>query len=403
MEQPNHKEIQIQANGLKYMVTYGVCFFSLGLCMSQLGVLLPYMADNLGVSLAQISFLFTANSLGYLLGSAGGGRLYDHYKSHHLMLIALVLMAMVGVLIPLIINIYILLVVIFIFGLGQGMLDIGGNVNILWVFQSEASPYMNGLHFSFGFGAFVAPIIIRLVMQFTNGSIVWPYWIISILFLPSIIGLLLLRSPENPEKFDNTQQVKPAVNRKLITFMVILFFLYVGVEVGFSGWIFTYVTQLNIVNETLGSYMTSVFWGALTMGRLLSIPLAKKIQPLNQLFGNFILAILFVGVILLWPLNSTILWISSAGLGLSLSSIFPTLMALAETRMNMSGSITGLFFFGTSLGSMVLPTLLGQIFEFYGSYLVMVTLFMSIFLGLLLLIFVLYASSRVEKETVSRN
>ena len=149
--------------------------------------------------------------------------------------------------------------------------------------------------------------------------------------------------------------------------------------------------------------MTSVFWGALTMGRLLSIPLAKKIQPLNQLFGNFILAILFVGVILLWPLNSTILWISSAGLGLSLSSIFPTLMALAETRMNMSGSITGLFFFGTSLGSMVLPTLLGQIFEFYGSYLVMVTFFMSIFLGLLLLIFVLYASSRVEKETVSRN
>jgi hypothetical protein len=58
---------------LYYFVTYGICFIALGLGMSALGPMLPYLANQVGVTFAQISFLFTSSSLGYLLGSAGGG------------------------------------------------------------------------------------------------------------------------------------------------------------------------------------------------------------------------------------------------------------------------------------------------------------------------------------------
>ncbi len=389
--QNKHKQIY-------YLLTYAICFVSLGLCMPQLGVLLPYMAGNLGVSIAQISFLFTAGSLGYMAGSAGGGRLYDKFKGHHLMMAALVIMAFMGILIPFISWFYILLVVIFIFGIGQGMLDIGGNLNILWIFHSGSGPYMNALHFSFGVGAFLSPIIIHQVMRLANGSLYWPFWILSILFLPGVIGLLLLRSPENIEEKENPQQNKLSFDFRLVAFMVILFFLYCGIEGGYSSWIFTYSTELGIVSETAGSYMTSIFWGALTLGRLLSIPLAKRLESSRLLVTNFVLAILVMGLILVWPINANVLWIGSAGLGLALSSIFPTLMALAETRMKMSGSVTGLFFIGTSLGGMVLPTLLGQVFDYIGSYQMMVTLFAASCLGLAFLILVLLASSRVVRK-----
>jgi len=50
----------------KRLLTYAVCYFSVGIGISALGPLLPFLADNVNVSLGQISFAFTAQNLGYL-------------------------------------------------------------------------------------------------------------------------------------------------------------------------------------------------------------------------------------------------------------------------------------------------------------------------------------------------
>ncbi len=398
MQTVRNDENNNRKNEIRYLIAYAICFFALGLSMASSGVLLPYLADKTEVSLAQISFLFTASSLGYMAGSAGGGRLYDRFKSHHLLIIAMIIMVLSSALIPLISWFYFLLVMILILGIGQGMVDIGSNLSLLWVFKSKAGPYMNALHFSFGAGAFVSPIIISTVMKLTGGSLHWSYWILSIIFLSSLIGLVVLQSPENTERFDDSEK-KQVINVKLVAVMAILLFLYVSVETGFSGWIFTYATELQITTETTGSYLTSIFWGLLTLGRLLSISLAKKITPSKLLTGNFILAVIFLGLIIIWPLNETALWIGSAGLGLSLSSIFPTLMALGETRMKMTGKVTSFLFIGTSLGGTVVPTLLGQIFEYIGSYQMMVTLFVTICIGFLFLIIFINSSNKVGEKS----
>jgi FHS family Na+ dependent glucose MFS transporter 1 len=256
---------------------------------------------------------------------------------------------------------------------------------------------MNALHFSFGIGAFLSPIIVHNVMQLTGGSLTWPYWSLAILFLPSIVGLWLLPSPENPEK-DNIEEKGGSVNLRLVVLMMILFFAYVGVEGGFGGWIFTYALEEGIAGEAAASYMNSIFWGALTLGRLISIPLAKKLSPSKLLLGNFILAILFLGLILIWPKDTLVIWLGSAGLGLSLSSVFPTLLALSETRMQITGKVTGLFFLGSSSGGLLIPMLLGQIFEYVGPYYIMLTLFGIACLGLIVLFSVIVTSNRVGEK-----
>jgi MFS transporter, FHS family, Na+ dependent glucose transporter 1 len=381
-----------------YFITYGVCFISLGLAMASLGPILPSLAEHVDVSLAQISFLFTASSLGYLIGSAGGGRLYDHFKGHRLMLIALGLMVLMSILIPIVSVFYLLLMVMFVFGLGQGMLDVGGNVNLLWVYQSHVGPFMSALHFCFGIGAFLAPIVIHHVLKLADGAITWPFWFLALLFLPSFVGLWLLRSPENPEKGDIAENGS-SIDYRLVLLMMLLFFIYVGVETGFGGWIFTYATEKNIANEANASYMNSIFWGALTLGRLISIPLAKFLKPANLLIGNFGLSVVFLGLILIWPVNPIMIWIVSAGLGFSLSSVFPTILALGESRMKITGAVTGLFFLGSSLGGTVIPMVLGQIFEYVGPYEIMLTLFAAAVLGLIVLFSVIFASNRVGEKT----
>jgi MFS family permease len=55
------------------LLTYAICYFAVGIGVSALGPLLPFLAENVRVSLGQISFVFTAQNLGYLIGSVGGG------------------------------------------------------------------------------------------------------------------------------------------------------------------------------------------------------------------------------------------------------------------------------------------------------------------------------------------
>lgn len=381
-----------------YFLTYGVCFISLGLGLAALGPALPFLAANTGVSIATISFLFTASNLGYLIGSVGGGRLFDRYRAHRLMTLALGIMIIMTMFIPIISIFPLLLLNMFLFGLGQGIVDIGGNVNLLWVYQSKVGPYMNGLHFCFGIGAFLSPIIIHNVMDRSGGALTWPFWILGLCFLPGLIGLFSLKSPENPEKNVSDSKTQ-TIDKRLVGLMIALFFINVGVQGGFGGWIFTYALKVQVANEAGASYMNSLFWGALTLGRLLTIPLARKLAPSRILIANFVLSIVFLGMILIWPINATVIWIASAGLGLALSSVFPTLLVLGESRMKITGSVTGLFFLGSGLGSTLLPMLLGQIFEYIGSYQIMVTLFGFSGVGLLVLIFALIASERVGEKT----
>ncbi|MFA7406280.1 MAG: MFS transporter [Anaerolineaceae bacterium] len=385
-----------------YFAAYGAAFMILGLASAALGPMLPYLAKQVNVSLSQISFVFTAVSLGYLLGSAGGGQLLDRFKGHPMMLVSVLISIIALFFIPLTSHMSLLLVILFILGIGQGVLDVGGNTNLLWVYQARVGPYMNALHFCFGAGAFLSPIILHYVMRWSGGQLIWPYWSLAFLTIPTIFGFALLPSPTNLEKEENEKNSTHTTNSGLIIGMIVLFFVYVGIENGFGGWIFTYVSETKIATETAASLINSIFWGAITLGRLLAVPLTRKIKAAHLLLGNFFLAIFFLTLIIIFPSGNLAIWVGSAGLGLALSSVFPTLLVLGESRLRITGRITGLFFLGSSLGSMLIPMLLGQIFEQFGSLHIITTLLILTFLGFGILLFVIFTSNNTKEKLRSQ-
>ena len=56
---------------------------------------------------------------------------------------------------------------------------------------------MNALHFFFGVGAVLAPIVIAGLVAF-SGSITWAYWTLALLALPAALWLLPWPSPTAP-------------------------------------------------------------------------------------------------------------------------------------------------------------------------------------------------------------
>ena len=343
----------------KQTIGYFGSFISLGLTTASLGPALPYLAQNTNSGISEISILFTAKSGGYLIGSIIGGRLYDRLQGHVIALVAILGIIGTLALTPIIPLLWILTLVLLTMGIVEGTLDVGCNTMLVWIHGSKVGPYMNALHFFFGIGSFLSPIVIAQSVLH-SGQINWGFFTLAFMIMPLAFWMMTSASPPHPkpEKESNSDE-----NIKLIILIMIFLFTYVGAEVGFGGWVFTYALELNLANAVTGAYLTSAFWGTFTIGRLLGIPIASRVRPRWILLGDLTGSVISLLIIILFPGSTVALWVGSILLGLFLASIFPTVLILAERRMVITGTITSWFFVGSSLGAMVFPWLMGQLFE----------------------------------------
>ena len=363
----------------KKVIAYFFGFIALGMATAVLGPTLPGLAEQTDTQLSGISFLFATRSLGFLAGSILAGRIYDRLPGHPLLVAFLVALGISLLLIPLVPQLWLLTLLMLATGLVESGIDIGSNTLMVWRFGEKVGPYMNSLHFFFGLGAFLSPIIIAQTMLATDGGIRLGYWVLALMVLPAIF--LFLRFPSLPIRHRDTAVANSKANTPLILLVAAFLFLYVGAEVSYGGWVYTYATTLGLSNTTSAAYLTSFFWGALTLGRLLSIPITAKLLPKTLLWGALAGALLSMGILLAAQSSSTALWVGTIGLGLSMSVIFPTTLALAENTLSLSGQMTSYFFIGASLGGMTVPWLIGQLFERVGAVVTMITILITLLIA----------------------
>lgn len=354
-------------------ILYYTAFIGLGLATGVLGPSLLRLAGNTDTTIGQVSSMFLFHALGYMIGAVIGGRGYDRIAGHPIMSIMLVMIAITLAITPIINVLWVLIIIMLVLGAAQGALDVGGNTLLVWVHGSQVGPFMNGLHLFFGIGAFLAPILVAQSVR-ARDSLNLAYWGMAAFMLIPAIGLSLMRSPD--QAVDPNDPAKPAGRSSAVLLgMIVAFFLfYVGLESGFTGWIFSYATTSNLLNETSAAYATSLFWGTFTLGRLLSIPIAIKMPPRRVLTMDLLGCFFSILVLLLWQGSVPALWISIAGTGLFAASIFPTMISFAENRMHLTGRTTSLFFVGASTGGMFFPWLIGQFYESVGPRMVPLTI-----------------------------
>jgi MFS transporter, FHS family, Na+ dependent glucose transporter 1 len=377
---------------------YYLSFIILGLTTAASGPSLLKLAEHTGSELNIISYIFVFSSLGYTIGSFFGGRAYDRFSSHRLMSVTLVVMAVTCIFIPLSQSLGILLLSMFLNGFAAGILDVGCNTLLLWTHGEKAGPFLNGLHFFFGVGSLLAPLMFAQVLLGT-GDIHWLYWIFALVSIPMALWLWFLAEP----KHGMTDETKSAPFAALpVLVMAVLFFLYVGLELGFGNWIYTYALTLDLATDITAAQLTSAFWGAFTFGRLLGIWISTRMRSKPILFMDIVGCALSIAVIMMWRHSSLALWAGTIGLGISMASIFPTLIMLAGERMQITGTITGRFLVGSGAGSMLLPWLIGQVFVFTGPQ-AMTTVLLVTLIGflLVLLLFINLRSQPLLEPTPS--
>lgn len=340
--------------------SYYVALVALGLSVAIVGPTLPDLAKNTGSQISQLSYLFSARAFGFLIGAFIGGSVFDRIKGHPVIALMLLFAALCLAVVPTVSLLSILVFILLLTGMTEGMIDVGANMLIVWIYREKVGPYMNGLHFCFGVGAFIAPIVLAQVIIITN-DFSYAYWILAAAIAPLALAVLFIPSP--PIQIEKEEITNGKQDWLLIGSIVLFFFLWVGAEVGFGGWIFTYALKSGLTDKAGAAYLTSAFWGAFTLARLASVGMAARFKPVQILFGSLIGSFLSVFLISVQPNSFNILLLGTICVGVFMAAVFPTTLSFSERRLVLNSKITSWFLIGAGTGGMVLPWVIGQFVE----------------------------------------
>lgn len=146
-------------------------------------------------------------------------------------------------------------------------------------------------------------------------------------------------------------------------------FMTDGIVGAYAGFVYTYAVSppMSLPTHSAG-YLASIFWAAITAGRLLSIPLSYRFQPVRLLMFNLAGAIVTVLMLLIFYTSSIFLYVGTCLCGLFLSSIFPCMLAYTEDILDYQGCATSVLVTSAGMGEMVMQVLVGQIIQTKGSY-----------------------------------
>ena len=336
---------------------------TLGFGTAIVGPTLAALSQRTHSSIGAIGVVFTASALGYLVGSLLSGRWFDRLPGHRVLGIALSLVAASFAIVPFMTSLWPLVAAFLLLGAATATIDVGTNTLLLWIYRARVGGVMNGLHFCFGAGALVAPAVAAWSMRATD-DIAMAYWSLGAVTLAIAATLLLIPSAPEPIHAESADAI-PAQPR-LIALIAAVFAFYVAAEVAYGGWISTYGLELGFGDAAQTAFLASVFWGMLTLGRLIGIPLASRLRATTIIAVDHAGALLCLVAIVCAPASVAVLWIATGLFGFFLASIFPMLLVFSGERMPVSGRSTSWYLATSGIGGMTLPWLIGQSFVAFG-------------------------------------
>ena len=351
-------------------IGYFALFTCLGLDASVVGPTLPALANQTGSSVGEMGLAFLLGAMGVTVGTLLGGWLFDWAPGRIVLGLAEMLSATLLMLVPHIPWLGVLMPVFVVKGVAGGIVLTGANTLLLWTHGGKAGPFLNALHFFWGLGAFLSPFLLGLLI--TAGGVYSEAYLILAIFDFSVGAAVLvyLRPPLAVRGEHADVATSRAAGRLLIPIVLaamLFLFFYVSAELTFGGWIYTYAVTLGLADAAAAAYLTSLFWFAFTVGRLVSIPVAIRHSPAQILVAAIAGCTFFMGLLVVFPGSTVVLWVAAGGVGFSMAPMWPGGYTLAVQSIRLTARVSSAILLGDSIGSMVLPGLTGLFMERAGA------------------------------------
>ncbi|KAG1649736.1 Major facilitator superfamily domain-containing protein 4A [Nymphon striatum] len=346
----------------------------------------------------------------------------SRFSPEPILVLSTVMMAITLSIIPMCTALVLLGSVLAVMGFFMGIIDSTANVSMVRLYGQDVSPFLHALHFCYGLGAFVSPMIAKPFLlnmdcsPFINNRskshdllpsnisyypaqsleeaqhkthVSYAFWIMSVLQIPVIILVITLVGKQcyttradgqlSGSQFDYSDMDEVVNEAKanhfnknvglpltagLTALMCFIVCCYDGLQALYADYIYSYAVEgASAIDNRDAAYLSACFWGFFALGRLISVPIATILTPACMLFINITgctFALIFMQV---GGNNETVIYAGTCMFGLFLSSVFPTAVSWIEQYINANTIITSILVLGAATGEMCFPVIVGQTFE----------------------------------------
>ena len=375
-------------SGLILITLAYLSFISLGLPDGLNGVAWPSIRAYFNLPVDALGALLVMFTIGYLVSSFSSGRLLGLMSVGSLLGLSCLATAVSLIGYALAPAWWIMLALGTLAGLGAGAVDAGLNTFAATEFSSRM---VNWLHACYGIGAASGPVIMTSVLAahpWQRGYAIVGGWQLLLALCFGLTRKFWPAAPAGPPEHcasNATGRVSSFRTLKLpvVWLGVAVFFVYTGIEAAAGTWAYSLFTEARAVQMMTAGMWVSIYWGGLTVGRLLS-GIVVGLVPAPTLLRCCMSGIA-LGAALIWlNVSNSLSFVGLGLMGLASAPVFPSLIAATPMRLGPAHTSNGVGFqiAAAALGQSLLPALVGLLAGRFGLEIVAPTLFTA---GVLLL------------------
>jgi fucose permease len=334
-----------------------VSFVPVGIATVFLGPMLPILSARWSLNYSQAGALFTAQYLASTLAVALSGFLVSRWGFRFAIKAGLLLIgAGVGLLLtgPKMLGLFCIAA----YGVGLGLASPAANLLVAEVNPGRRSAKLNLLNFCWSTGAVSCPILVAAAAK--NHQ--FPLFLAAVAGFALLVAIGIAAMPSSivePAAARDTGRTGVGIpwKRGAVWILAALFFLYVGVENSFGGWVASYAKSLDLP-PALALMTPSFFHAALMLGRWLAPLLLRKIDEIRLAQAGIVVACAgMAGLVLSHELRGVVLSACVAGLGLS--CVYPITISLLPREFGSAPRLGSLMFTMSNIGGGLLPWMVG--------------------------------------------
>jgi len=344
------------------MIVACLNFLGIGAVTSVIGPALPALAHQTGSNLSALGGIISALFVGALISQVIGGPLNDHLGARPLLLAGLVLAALGLVGIAFSASLPLTLACGVLLGIGHGTIDIGTSVLIAVTFSQNSVVALNLVNVFFGIGAVAGPALAGLSLA--RWGVVTPALLTIAFFTVALIpAIATLALPKVAAHATHAEVVRPQLYRApQLWLLAAVFLFYVGLENGIGGWIAVYIQHTTALSLEFGALVASIFWLALTGGRIVTTAFGGRLTPRRVLLSGVICALGGTLLLVVGASVPALTVLAVALIGLGFGPVFPTALAITTATFATSpGRAAGVTIAAGSIGGIIIPWLQGLI------------------------------------------
>ena len=393
------RKVPVATNGI---VLIHVDFLLTGIVMTFLGPILPILAARWSISDAVSGRLYLTQFVSSMFGMLSSASAVQRRGYRFTFIIGLLLMA-TGVTLLASGSFSRGIVAVAILGFGHGITTPAGNLRTADVNPHRSASALNVINAVWGLGAMSSPILLKFANEARH-----PAWFLygtaaalGVLLIAFVLARLVpLVNPQMDKPKPQTAGL-PRMSRMLPAICA-LFFIYVGAETSFGGWLATYAHRMGTGKGTFWTMAPSFFYGAMLAGRALAPLALSRLRETTVAKIGLTLALLG-GIALVIAHSMAVIMAGSLLAGLGLASIFPISVSLFPAWFGESyRSASGPIFASGNMGGAILPWIVGVVSTHFDS--LRLALFVPLLSVLTMLVFYVangLSSQQISEETVT--